>query len=176
MVSVGPYTPVTDYTHMYSFVDYRSSTKPQICINKGSLYGFLKTTPGFSKFLKLVETAKMYAQINEIEADFTMFVPSDNFLQHLPPDYFDKMDDGLARQIFDASVLNRRIPKNLVVSSPVCYYTTRNPKMRMYMTNIGGRTQINNCVKVVKYDILLNNGIIHVVDGLIVPNEDHFMN
>jgi len=120
-----------------------------------------------------VEKASMQGQLSSPQANFTLFVPSDDYLSGWN---IDTLDDGLARQILSASTLRNRIDKNLIMSSPVSYFTTRNARMRMYVTNISGKTQINNCVSVVKYDILLNNGIIHVVDGLILPSEDTFMN
>ena len=46
----------------------------------------------------------------------------------------------------------------------------------MYITNINRITNINNCVNVVKYDIWKENGIIHIIDNLLLPSEDHFMN
>ena len=73
-------------------------------------------------------------------------------------------------------MIDRKITKNLITSSPVAYYYTRNDKMRMYVTNIDDNTRINNSVNIVKYDINVNNGLIHIIDGIIIPNEDHFMN
>lgn len=176
MVSLGPDTQSCNYSHMYSFVDLANSHEPQLCINKDSIYDFLHKNPHFSKFKQIVHRAKMEGQLNEIQANFTLFIPSDSSLQDIPQDFFDKMDDGLARQILKSSSLLRKIDKYLITSSPVAYYRTMDPTMRMYVTNISGRTQINNCVSVVKYDIVLNNGIIHLVDGLIVPSDDTFMN
>ena len=163
------------YTHMYSFQDYNGDNS-QMCLNRGSIYDYISSTPGFTKFKSIVDRANMKAQLNEHQANSTIFAPSDNYLQHIPQEYFSNMDDGLARQILKASTINRVLDKNIITSSPVAYYTTRNPEMRMYVTNIGGQTRINNCCKVVQYDVLLSNGIIHVVDNMIAPSEAHFMN
>lgn len=178
MVSLGPDTQSYNFTHMTSFVDLNSDKKLETCTTKGSIFDYLYHNPNFSRFCKIVEHASMQGQLNSIQADFTMFIPSNDYLQHLPEEYFDRMDDGLARQILKSCTLNRRIGKNLITSSPVSYFNTisRYPTMKMYVTNISGVTAINNCVQVVKYDILLNNGIIHLVDGLIVPNHDYYMN
>jgi len=176
MVSLGPYTPSTDYSHMYSFVDYRSKTCPQIRVNKGSIYDLLISNPKFSRFAQIVERARMSAQLNESEANFTIFIPTNDYLSHLPEDFFQTMDDGLARQILKASSLDNKIDKDLLTSSPCSYFITKNPKMRLYVTNIDGVLRINNCLGIVKYDINLTNGMVHVVSGLIVPSEDHFMN
>jgi uncharacterized surface protein with fasciclin (FAS1) repeats len=163
------------YTHMYSFTDLRGP-KPTMCINKGSIYDFINSNPSFSKFKTIVTRANMSAQLNEPQANFTIMIPPNEHLQHIPQDYFDKMDDGLARQILKASSINRIIDKNLITSSPVSYFYTQNKEMRIYITNIGNKTVINNCSNIIQYNISLNNGMIHIVDNLIVPSEAHFMN
>lgn len=175
MVSTAPNSQVYNFTHMYSFVDLRSNKDPEVCINPGSIYDFLNKN-NCSKFKKVVERAGMIGQLNDKQADFTVLVPTDNFLAHIPAQYFEKMDDGLARQILDSSVIRKKIDKKLITSSPVAYYNTRNPQMRMYITNISGKTQVNNCATIVKYDINCTNGLIHLVNNILAPNMDHFMN
>jgi hypothetical protein len=163
------------YTHMYSFTDYNGPTS-KMCVNKNTLYDYISSTPGFSKFKSIVDRAHMAAQLNECQANFTIMIPRDESLTGIPVEYFQKMDDGLARQILKASTLYRIIDKNILVSSPVSYYVTKNPEMRMYVTNIGGRTRINNCSTILLYNIALTNGMIHIVDNLVIPSEAHFMN
>jgi len=145
-------------------------------ITPGSIYDYLTRTPGYSKFLTIVKRAAMISQLNNAQSDCTLFVPSDSYLRHIPPEYFENMDDGLARQILACSTVNYRINRELITSSPVAYYFTRNAQMRMFVTNIGGKTNINNCASIVKYDIVCNNGLVHLVDGLVAPNNDTFMN
>lgn len=174
MVSLGPDTQSYNYLHMVDFVDYRGK-KPLPPITKGSIYEFI-SHERYSKFRTIVDRAGMRSQLNNSQADFTIFVPDNEFLKHIPCEYFKNMDDGLARQILNSSTLRRRIDKLLLVASPVSYFATLDPRMRMYVTNISNVTKINNCVSVVKYDNILNNGIIHIIDSLIAPSQDTFMN
>jgi len=176
MVSFGPDIQPQDFTHMYQFTDLQSTKKPHLCVHQNTIYNYIRDNPNFSRFKKIIERARNMGQLNEVQADVTIMIPEDKYLEHLPQEFFDKMDDGLARHILWASCINRKIDKKLITSSPVAYYYTQNPEMRMYVTNINGRTQINNCMNIVKYDINLDNGIIHIVNGLIVPSDDHFMN
>lgn len=173
MVSISPDTQSYDFTHMWSFVDYRNEKAPKKCVVKGSIFDFLYSNPEYSKFLKIVEKASMEGQLNDPQANFTLFIPSNDLIKHIPEEYFDIMDDGTARQILKGSTLNRKIDKRLLQFSPVSYFMTINtcPQTRLYVTNISGITEIDNCVKVVKYDNILNNGIIHVVDNLIIPDQ-----
>lgn len=176
MVSYAPNTQSYLYNHMSSFVDYSTGKDPEMCINKGSIYDYINRTPKFSRFQKIVDTAKRMGFLNDEQATCTVFIPSNDYLGHIPENFFDTMDDGLAREILAASTLPKIIAADLLTSSPVCYLYTKNPKMRMYVTNISSRTKLNNCATVVQYDIWCNNGIIHLIDNLIEPSQDHFMN
>jgi len=163
------------FTHMWSFQDLQGN-KPELLRNKGTIYDFLVSDGSFKKFLLIVDRARMTSQLDQIDANFTMMIPPDNFLQQIPEEYFAQMDDGLARQILKASSINRKIDSQLITSSPVSYYYTLNPKMRMYITNIGGVTQINNCAQITQYDVPMTNGLVHITNGLVIPSDAHFMN
>ena len=177
MVSCGPDVQSYNFTHMYSFTDYRSDKVPEVCINKNSIYAIIHGNPVFSIFRTIVERANMIGLLNDIQAQISVFVPVDSGLSHIPKEYFNTMDIGLAKQIVKASCLQACLDKKILTSSPVAYYYTLNPDMRMYVTNIGGITNLNgNCAKVVKFDMKACNGIVHVIEGFIAPNQDHFMN
>lgn len=175
MVSIGPDTQALNFTHMYSFVDLRGPPGPPT-VTKGSIYDYISSSPKLRRFKTVVDRAHAIGTLNDIQANCTVLVPTDDSLSHIPIEYFEDMDDGLARQILAASTLDRKLPKNLLTSSPVAYYITRLPSMRMYITNISGVTRLNNCATVKQFDIECNNGLIHLIEGLIAPNEDHFMN
>lgn len=176
MVSCGPDVQNVNYTHMYSFVDYRNFGKSSYCTVKGSMYDYIASNSGMTKIKKIIEMADIEGILSDLEANYTLFIPLDSELQHISECFFETMDKGLARQIVLSSIIVRQLDKKLLQSSPVSYYITRDPKMRMYVTNINGITKINNCLNVTKFNIPCTNGIIHLTNGLIVPSEDHFMN
>ncbi len=177
MTSYTPNCQSLDYTHMYIFNDYRNlSNKHKVCTNPDSILGFIYNNPKFSKFFKITERAMMVGQLNNIQANFTIFIPSNDSLQHIPDEFLNTMDDGMAKQIVSASILDRKIDKLLLTRSPVSYFHTKNPEMRMYITNIRGKTEINGMANVIEWDIERSNGIIHIIDTLLVPNENTFEN
>lgn len=176
MVSYGPNTQYLNFQHMFDFVDYRSKNKPQMCLTEGSIYCYLYSNPQFSKFRSIIDKVNLAGFLNDSQANITLFVPSNAHLSHIPDEWFKTLDIGTARAILDASSIPKKLKKDLLTSSPVCYYYTKNPKMRMYMTNINNVTRINNCASIVQYDIEANNGVIHLIDNIIVPNEDHYLN
>lgn len=176
MVSYAPNTQYLNFQHMYDFIDYRSNLKPQICSTEGSIYHTLSTNPRFSKFVSIIHKVGLEGLYDDMLANMTIFVPDNKYLNHIPDSFFKNLDIGTARKILNASIIPKKLKKDLLTSSPVCYYFTRNPSMRMYMTNINNVTRINNCATVVHFDIEANNGIIHVIDNLITETNDHFMN
>ena len=80
------------------------------------------------------------------------------------------MDQGTAYSIVRSSLLKYRIPSEVLEDSPQAYYYTMSEENRLMITNISGNTYINGNVKIIKKDILCTNGLIHVTDGLFIPN------
>src|SRR3990167_6465037 len=115
MVSYGPDIQSLNFTHMSSFVDYRcaekgkNGRKPELCVKENTIYDYIRNSPDFTLFKKIVERAGMMGQLNESQADFTILIPTDSYLRNIPKEYFEKMDDGLARQILASSSINRKI-------------------------------------------------------------------
>lgn len=179
MVSFTPGVQPYNFTHMWSFEDLNyenDGPKPRYCVDKKSIFGYIYNNRNFSRFKTIIEKAGMLAQLSEKQSDCTVFIPEDRNLTDIPVEFFTQMDDGLARQILNASIIDRRIGSELLKSSPCSYYYTRNPDMRMYVTNIRGNTMINNERKILEFDRCFDNGVIHLIDGLIIPNDSHFMN
>lgn len=168
MTSIGPYTQSYNFTHMWDIPDLRGCL-PKKGYTKNSLMDLISNTPGFSKFKYIIKLAKMDGIYNADQADFTLFVPSDRALANLPEEVLLNMDDATARNIVMASTLNRRITGELLADSPASYFVTRSRQNKLFITNISGQTYINNDLKVIDTDIEADNGLIHVVDGLIWP-------
>jgi len=147
-----------------------------MCVYENSIYSVLAKDTRFTKFKKVVDHAGAAGILMDRQFDGTLFPPSDNHLSHIPDVWFDRMDNGLAQQILQASIINRSIDKDLITSSPVSYFNTRNPQMLMYVTNISGKTRINECANIIEYDLQFDNGIIHILDNIIVPTDNTYLN
>ena len=80
------------------------------------------------------------------------------------------MDILTARSIVRTSTLNKRISSEILEDSPNAYYYTMAPGNRLCVSNISGQTYINGDIKLIYKDIVANNGIIQVIDGLIIPH------
>lgn len=168
MVSIGPYTESYNCTHMWDKGDLRSfHKKEQFCPH--SLMGIIHSNADFTKFNYLVKLARLENILDNSQANFTLFVPSDKALEGINENVFSNMDDATARHIVKSSMLNYRYPSEILENSPAIYYNTRDPPNRLFISNISGHTYINNCINVIEKDVLTSNGIIHVIDKLIKP-------
>ena len=170
MTSIGPNCQRYNFTHMFDFVDLRGKF-PQKKYKTGSIMYLIENHPDFSKFCYIIKLAVMDDVLDNLLADFTLFVPSDSELKYrnITEDFYVNMDQGTARHIVLSSLLDTRIPSEILKDSPATYLTTKDPPNRLFITNINDKTRINNLFSVIHFDIVCNNGIIHVVNGMINP-------
>lgn len=169
MVSIGPYTQAYDMKHMYDFVDLRGKRKP--CdYNTNTLMGIIGNNPDFTIFTKIVKKAGYTGKLSDKQADFTIFVPSDSELKNkYSQQFLDNIDDGLSRQILAFSMMNRKIDQQLLQSSPVSIFPTLDRSSSMYVNTVSDITMLPNCTKVIHWNHPAENGIVHVIDNLLVP-------
>jgi uncharacterized surface protein with fasciclin (FAS1) repeats len=170
MTSCGPNSQSYNFTHMFEFVDLRGNL-PKKEYNKNSISYFLNSNPEFSKFFYIVKKAMYENLLNDEQANFTLFIPTDTTLESLfPNSFFTNMDIGKARNILNNCILNYRITSDLLTDSPACYFINKNNN-RLFITNINNNTVINNYDKILQFDIECSNGIIHLTDNLILSVE-----
>ena len=165
MVSIGPNSQPGNLTHMFDFVDIRGQSVHTV-VESNSLMGVINNTKEFSFFKYIIENARLSDIFASPQSDFTIFVPHDDAFLGKDLKY---MDISLARHIVRTSTLDRKITSELLEDSAVSYFTTKDPPNRLFVRNFYGETFINDHAKVIYKDIITSNGIIHVVDKLIIP-------
>jgi uncharacterized surface protein with fasciclin (FAS1) repeats len=172
MVSIGPYTESYDMKHMYDFVDLRQ-TKPVSCsFNKNTLMGIIRSNPDFTIFSKIVQKAQFGAKLSQKQVDYTLFVPSDVELQKkYSKEFLDNIDICTAMQILSFSTMNRKIDQYLLQSSPVSIFPTLDRSNSLNVSTVSSVTKLPNCTTVIHWNHPADNGIIHVVDNLLIPIE-----
>lgn len=170
MVSCGPNTDFLNFTHMFDETDLRGPLPIQKPC-KNSLLDIIENTPDFSIFFYMIKLSKLQNLLTLLQANFTIFIPSDKeLLSYIDKNYFINMDPNTAYNIVKSSILKYRLSSDILEDSPAAFfYTYDDYSSRLFITNISGNTYINNNIKVIKKDILATNGIIHVIDGLIIP-------
>lgn len=169
MTSSGPCTESMNFRHMFEKHDLRGPL-PLKVDTPGSLSFAISNHPDFTIFRYILRLSKLDSLYNDPQANFTVFIPSDQALKGLFSDsVFTNMDLATARHIVQGSTLNRKISGDVLGDSPASYMLTQDPPNRLFVTNISGRTYINNHINVIHKDMILDNGIIHVIDNMIYP-------
>lgn len=167
MTAQYPCAPRFDMTHMYNMRDSRGCL-PKKAYCENSIMGIIEKNPDFSKFRYLIKLAKLDGSLNDPQANVTVFVPSDKAIAPLGDSWCVNADLGWAFNLVRTSTVNRRITLELLAQSPAFYLLTRNDPNRLFLSNISGKTLINNDVCVLA-EIPCTNGSIIVVDKLILP-------
>lgn len=167
MTASYPYNESRNYRFMFDLPDLRGPPV-QISGCPNTVLEYLKKNyHEFSGFLHIIKTAEMEDIFAQPQLYRTVFVPADKYLDM---DAVKNIDQGTAKSIINFSTLQRRIDGGLLTASPASYFITEyKPLPQLLVTTISGVTQINGCANVVKFDISLDNGIIHVIDRPLVP-------
>jgi uncharacterized surface protein with fasciclin (FAS1) repeats len=170
MVSIGPYTESKDYRHMYDFVDLRKKNQTICPIGSNTLMGIIENNQDFTIFSGIVKKARYICKLMDPEEDFTIFVPSDFELKKRhSKEFLDNIDISMAKNIVNFSMMNRKIDKYLIQSSPVTILPTLDRSNSMHITTTYGITLLSNDIKVIHFNHPSDNGILHVVDNLLIP-------
>lgn len=169
MTAIGPYSQSYNFTHMFNQGDLRGPLPKQNFACPNSLMDIIQKTPRFSRFMYMIKLTELQNVLGQNQANFTLFIPSDSYLKEIDDNYFINMDRGTALHIVKSSMLDNKITSDLIEESPAAWFYTKDMPNRLFISNISGKTYINNNINVVEKDILATNGVIHVVDKLIMP-------
>lgn len=168
MTSIGPYTQSMNFTHMYDMPDLRGNRDWEVCPN--SLLDIIKKNKDFSLYDFLVNKAGFYKILMENAANFTLFIPSDEYIkksgleQHIL-----SLDKAEARNLILSTMLNNRITSDLLCVTDASVLKTRNQPNNLYVKCLDNSVVINDYAKIVQFDIQATNGIIHVIDKVLFP-------
>lgn len=167
MTASYPYNESRSYRFMFDLPDLRGEPVNVTGCPNTVLEYLKKNSNELSGFLHIIKTANMEDIFAQPQFFRTVFVPSDKYLDLKA---VKNIDQGTAKNIIKFSMLQRHIDSELLTSSPASYFITDyKPLPQLLVTNISGVTELNGCSKVVKFDIKLNNGIVHIIDRPLVP-------
>ena len=149
-----------------NFVESKSLfTVDQDVVEVAIANGNFKTLVALLTELKLVDALKgMTAQ--------TIFAPSDEAFAKLPEGTLDGLTIEQKTAIVKRHVLaNATVPAADVKSGPIT--TLGGEVIDLIKTDAGGVqiSYMNNTVNVVTADVMASNGVIHVIDAVILPKE-----
>jgi uncharacterized surface protein with fasciclin (FAS1) repeats len=163
MVSIGPYSE-SNLSAYDRIKDAVVAVEPP----HDTILGLLKYNYNFSKFMALVERAGLERILSEPQANMTVFVPSNTYMEDID---MGKIDRGTARSIVNASIIPGRVLADVLTSSKDGYYETRMKTNvnRLHVTNDDGQTVLNGQINVIYFNINRSNGIVHITDKRVRP-------
>ena len=125
--------------------------------------------PQFSTLVSLLEQAKLAGALTA-KGPYTVFAPTNAAFKKLPPATLAavKSDPALLK-----NVLLYHVVKGDVRASQVVKLNGKSARtlegQRVSIDVRGGSVFLNNTVRVTKTDVLGTNGVIHVIDKVLVP-------
>lgn len=170
MVSLQPHNTSYSYSFMYDLCDYPSEEEFSNVI-KGSILEYLINSNNHKVYLHILKVSGLSHVLNEENFNGTVFIPDDEYISD--KNYYMNIEKGDAYNIIKYSMLNRKVNSDLLKASPSSYLITKNTQYKkIYIQNIDNITTIQLCVKLIKGDIIRNNGIVHMTDGILYPMKD----
>tara|TARA_A100001011_G_scaffold154103_1_gene162544 strand:+ start:372 stop:914 length:543 start_codon:yes stop_codon:yes gene_type:complete len=148
---------------------------PGLQSDEYTIAGLLQHNPDFSLFNFIVKRAKLEYILNSYDTNLTLLVPSDTYLKALYPEwFFVSMDYLAAKDFVQSHLLNRKVTLEMLMSSegmrlPTHHRTGRFKSIYCSYTPRINKININNNARIIEGNIMLNNGIIHVIDNFVFP-------
>lgn len=167
MTAIGPYTQALNFT---SQSDIRPAGKNKIPPSN-TITGFLDNHKEFTIFRAILYKSGYAEQYRSLQNSVTVFIPRDSSFGDLTlaKEYVENMDILTARKLVQFASMNRRICSELLTASPHRYFTTKLSSEMMDVMNLYGDTIINSYNRIVKFNICVDNGVLHIVEKLLVP-------
>jgi uncharacterized surface protein with fasciclin (FAS1) repeats len=142
-----------------------------ICVRDSkSIMGILESSKNnFSFFIWMIKKAEMDDKMYHELFDSTLLLVSDeNLRNQVGEDFFTSMDKNTALNILNIHLLNRKIHKQTLESQRLTKIYTKNKKTEIIFLNNYGNITINNTSKLIAENIHASNGLIHIIDKLLI--------
>ena len=174
MVSLQGYHEPNDLSYKHTPNPIRQNIT-HLNTNPESILGLLQDNNDFSIFYNLVIKSELYGRFNDIQANMTLFVPSNEYLLiNYSPQFFENIDLYTAREIVLFHTLNKKVSYEMLSSSQAMYLNTMIDESMYsrllceWCLKTGVRLHQNTYLKIP--NIYRKNGLIHVVDNIMIPS------
>ena len=136
-----------------------------------TMYDTLKAAGNFKTFLSAVDKANVQT-LQQMPGDFTLFAPTDEAFAKLPAGTMDGImanDARVQELVYYHITPGKYMAKDLVVlkeCKTLC--STANPEL-LKLTEVSGKYMVNTA-NIVKPDVMASNGVIQVIDAVLMPS------
>jgi uncharacterized surface protein with fasciclin (FAS1) repeats len=143
-------------------------SEPEAPVELDSIARVLANSPDFSTLLTAAEAAGVVGALGSDDGEFTLFAPTD--------EAFSKLDDGLLEDLLaDTEELTKVLLYHAVASDLLAEEVATLDTMttasgqEITVELVGADVVLNGSVKVIATDTLCSNGVIHSIDGVLIP-------
>ena len=136
-----------------------------------TMYDTLKAAGNFKTFLSAVDKANVQT-LQQMPGDFTLFAPTDEAFAKLPAGTMDGIMANNARLqelVYYHITPGKYMAKDLAAlkeCKTLC--STANPEL-LKLTKVGDKYMVNSA-NIIKPDVMASNGIIQVIDAVLMPS------
>ena len=125
----------------------------------------------FKTFISAIKEADL-VEILQKKGQFTVFVPTDEAFAKMPKGSFESLlkpeNKKRLREILKYHIIKSRVPAKKI-SSGTAKLKMLNEK-RAVLSSKDGKVKINQA-NILKADIMAKNGIIHIIDEVLLPQD-----
>jgi len=121
------------------------------------------------KFLQALRMAGMVPMLRE-KGPYTLFAPTDEAFAKLPPGTLDRLlqrPDRL-RALLEYHILTGRVPFAQILQTNGQVATVAGEKQKLIIRGIGRKVMVNDA-NVIQSEQSASNGVIHWIDGVLLP-------
>jgi len=161
-----------DLVQAYDLYDIRRFPAKEKPYNKNSIMGYIENRPDFSLFSYLFKTAELDRRADEELFQSTLFLCPDSYLkQKYGEPFFMDLDRNTALSLLNHHILKRPIHQSTLLGRRVAILDTRNPRSTISLVNNNGKMVLNGDTNIISNEINVSNGIIYIVDSLMLPEQ-----
>lgn len=131
-----------------------------------TIVGVAASDPQFSTLVKLVKSAGLAGTLSK--GSYTVFAPTNKAFAKVPKATLDALgkDKAKLKAVLLYHVVKGRVPASKVVKLKRAK-TLEGSSVKIAVK--GGKVYLNGSTRVTKTDVKASNGIIHVINGVLLP-------
>ena len=158
-------------TSLYGPTSLYTIQEPTIFVEKhyepsNMMYFIRKHSPLFAQ---CIQKAGLEDWFNSDECNATCFIPCKEYSNLHLNTFIDNMSIQTARKVVLASTLRNRVLSDTLAQSE--YIPALDNVQYIHITkDYCNRLVLNNTITIIEKDILLDNGVIHITNGLLSPS------
>jgi uncharacterized surface protein with fasciclin (FAS1) repeats len=145
---------------------HASPSAPARAADSRNIVQIASADPQFSTLVGLVKSAGLAGTLSS--GSYTVFAPTNAAFKKVPKATLEALaqDKAKLKQVLLYHVVKGRVPASKVVKLTSAK-TVEGARVRIKVRN--GRVYLNSSRRVTKADIRASNGIIHVINGVLLP-------